>query len=142
MKKTLIFSLLLISLILTGCMGNLFLKDLTINDNVLRVKVVKSEKAMIKGLSGKKLLPEDQGMLFVYQDYALRNFHMKDMNFPIDIIWLKDNQIVGIEHEVPILVGNVVTKIASREEVNMVLEVNSKWTQTHNLKIGDIISLD
>ncbi|MBT3690560.1 DUF192 domain-containing protein [bacterium] len=141
MKKYLIISLLLTSLMVSGC-TSLFLKKITINDSVLKIKVVTSKIDMLKGLSGKKDLPQDQGMLFIYDDYEIRNFHMNNMNFPLDIIWLKDNEIVGIEHEVPLLINNEVTRVNSKSKINMVLEVNSKWAQNNDINIGDIIGLD
>ena len=67
MKKYLIISLLLTSLMVSGC-TSLFLKKITINDSVLKIKVVTSKIDMLKGLSGKKDLPQDQGMLFIYDD--------------------------------------------------------------------------
>ncbi|MBT6067753.1 DUF192 domain-containing protein [bacterium] len=141
MKKYLIISLLLTSLMVSGC-TSLFLKKITINDSVLKIKVVTSKIDMLKGLSGKKDLPQDQGMLFIYDDYEILNFHMNNMNFPLDIIWLKDNEIVGIEHEVPLLINNEVTRVNSKSKINMVLEVNSKWAQNNDINIGDIIGLD
>jgi uncharacterized membrane protein (UPF0127 family) len=41
-----------------------------------------------KGLSGRTGLGENDGMLFLFNRPAIQSFWMKDMNFPIDIIWI------------------------------------------------------
>lgn len=41
-----------------------------------------------KGLSGRSSIADDYAMLFVFQKPDNYKFWMKDMNFPIDIIWL------------------------------------------------------
>ena len=46
------------------------------------------------GLIGRDQLGENQGMLFVYDSADMRLFHMRDMNFPIDIIFIDSNETV------------------------------------------------
>jgi uncharacterized protein len=54
-----------------------------------------------RGLSVKDTLNENEGMLFVFENEAEHIFWMKDMRFPIDIIWLDSNKtIIHIEHNV------------------------------------------
>ena len=43
------------------------------------------------GLSGRESLPPDRGMLFVFDKPGKWGFWMKDMHFPIDIIWLDES---------------------------------------------------
>ncbi len=58
-------------------------------------------EARILGLSGRSEIPENYGMLFVFDMDVTPAFWMKDMLVPIDIIWIsKDGEIVGIESEV------------------------------------------
>lgn len=63
--------------------------------------VASDEATMQKGLSGRKTMASDHGMLFVFAKTGNHCFWMKDMNFPIDIIWLDDDKsIVYIETDV------------------------------------------
>ena len=41
-----------------------------------------------QGLSGRKMLKQDEGMLFEYGSMGTRCMWMKDMHVPIDIVWL------------------------------------------------------
>lgn len=46
------------------------------------------------GLSGRKNMAQDAGMLFVFADDSEECFWMKDMRFPLDIIWVDSNKRV------------------------------------------------
>ncbi|MCC6290679.1 DUF192 domain-containing protein [Candidatus Nomurabacteria bacterium] len=62
------------------------------------LELAQTPEEMTRGLSGREGLPEDSGMLFVYPEDTVPAFWMKDMRFPIDIIWLDKNwMVVGIE---------------------------------------------
>lgn len=53
------------------------------------------------GLSGKKCIRSDEAMLFIFEKPSTYGFWMKDMNFPIDIIWLDGSKkVVSIESDV------------------------------------------
>src|SRR4051812_1798797 len=47
-----------------------------------------------QGLSGRAALPENHGMLFVFDTPGVYPFWMKDMNFPIDMIWISNDMKV------------------------------------------------
>jgi uncharacterized membrane protein (UPF0127 family) len=50
------------------------------------------------GLSKYQSLNDNQAMLFVFDELGLYSFWMRDMNFPIDIIWLNENkEIISIK---------------------------------------------
>jgi uncharacterized membrane protein (UPF0127 family) len=57
-----------------------------------------STSAQERGLGGRTSIPENYGMLFVFKQSSRVGFWMKDMQVPIDIVWLSDNgTIIGIE---------------------------------------------
>ena len=62
--------------------------------NPIEVEVVRSLRDRTKGLSGRLLLAPDSGMLFVFDKPDRHGFWMKDMHFPIDIIWIDESFIV------------------------------------------------
>lgn len=50
-----------------------------------------------RGLSGRASLPDDYGLLFAFEEDSTPSFWMKDMRFPIDIVWIAaDGRIAGI----------------------------------------------
>ncbi|MBI5456148.1 DUF192 domain-containing protein [Candidatus Kaiserbacteria bacterium] len=67
----------------------------------IRATVADTLAARAKGLSGRTSLPEGEGMLFIFKDDAAHGIWMKDMLFPIDILWVsKEKQVVHIESNV------------------------------------------
>ncbi len=54
-----------------------------------------------QGLSGQPSLGEDQGMLFLFPTPARHTFWMKDMRFPIDILWLQNGRVVELWENAP-----------------------------------------
>ena len=72
-----------------------------VNKSWLIVEVARSDAEKAKGLSGRSCIESNTGMLFPYDEPGVYCFWMKDMNFPIDMIWLdKDKQVVKIQANV------------------------------------------
>jgi uncharacterized membrane protein (UPF0127 family) len=71
---------------------------------------------------------------------------MKDMRFPIDIIWFKDHKVVYIESNVPAVLNagsNADYPVYKpNSDSNGVLEVKAGWARQFNLKMGDEIQLN
>ncbi len=67
-----------------------------------RVEVASSEALRERGLSGRASLPLDAGMWFVLPSADQHGFWMKDMNFAIDLIWVRaDREVIKVEHLPP-----------------------------------------
>lgn len=73
----------------------------TLDHVTLNVEPVYTEAAREHGLSGRKYLAKNSGMLFVFPKEDYYAFWMKDMLFPIDIIWMDKNyKVVYIKKNV------------------------------------------
>lgn len=70
-------------------------------DKNLKLVVANSPKAKADGLSNKKSIPED-GMIFFFYELDTLSFWMKDMEFPIDIVWIAKDKVVGVTKNVPV----------------------------------------
>ncbi len=108
--------------------GNVKVK---INTQEWRVEVAQNDWGRAKGLSGRKFLGENDGMLFIFNEPAIQKFWMRGMKFPLDIIWIKNNKVVGLAENVPPATISNLELRSSPEPVNLVLEINagsaSKW---------------
>lgn len=70
----------------------------SINGSTIEVTVVDDDEERMRGLSGTSQLPDGTGMLFIYDDSSYHGIWMKDMNYPIDIVWLdEDRKIVHLQ---------------------------------------------
>ena len=111
-----------------------------INDTEIKVDVAHSAEEKLQGLSGRESLLENTGMLFTFDHPGRYVFWMKDMNFPIDIIWIgADRQVVHIEHNVR--PESYPENFAPTSNALYVLEVESGFSKKHNFKIGDPVFL-
>jgi uncharacterized membrane protein (UPF0127 family) len=70
-----------------------------VNGIELLAEIAATSEHRAKGLSVKENLSENEAMLFVFGRPGDYSFWMKDMKFPIDIIWLDEHKrVVHIEH--------------------------------------------
>jgi len=106
----------------------------------IMVEVASTQTEQSKGLSGHKKLESNEGMLFVFPKSESYAFWMKDMLFPIDIIWFDENRrIVDMwEDAIPDSYPQIHTP---SESSCYVLEVNASYARTHHLQKGDILTL-
>jgi len=107
-----------------------------LGDEEIKVEVVDTIESRAQGLSGKSSLEEDEGMLFVFDIAGVYPFWMKDMNFPIDIIWMDENQkVIYIKKNAT--PESYPESFWPKENSKYVLEVSSMFTNKHNIKLGD-----
>ncbi len=107
-----------------------------VGDNLLFVRVASKEASREIGLSNSLPLHSNQGMLFIFNSADNYGFWMKDMIFPIDIIWIGENKkIVYIEKNV--LPESYPKNFSPNVKAMYVLEVLSGFSEKHNIKIGD-----
>jgi len=110
-----------------------------INNKIIKVEIADTLSEQIKGLGGKTELCADCGMLFTFSDSQIRQFWMKNMNFPLDIIWINDGKIVNISKNLALEGENPKKTYSSIVPANNVLEINAGLCEKLNLKIGDQI---
>lgn len=109
----------------------------SINNFTLTADLALTSEQITKGLAVKDTLNENEGMLFVFSNPSRSGFWMKDMKFPIDIIWLnKDKEIVHIEKNLQPC-GTTCPMFRPDEDSKYVLETVSGFADKHNLKEGD-----
>lgn len=65
-------------------------RSIKVNNTIVPVWVADTETRRTRGLSGTETLPQGAGMLFVFENSDTYGFWMRDMKYPIDIIWLND----------------------------------------------------
>lgn len=74
--------------------------SIKVGETPLSVEAVTSIESITKGLGERDQIGSD-GMLFFMPERREANFWMHGMRFPLDMIWIDENKIVGIEKNVP-----------------------------------------
>ena len=138
--------IILIAVALTGlAIGALFAfsmdekeKDFAtveINGAILMAEVVSHRTSRARGLSGREMLGEREAMLFIFDEPDYYGIWMKDMKFPIDIIWLDDElKIIGLEKNIN--PNTFPEKFSPPSPAKFVLEVNGGWSDENKIKEG------
>jgi uncharacterized membrane protein (UPF0127 family) len=104
-----------------------------------------TNEQQVKGLSVKDHLKENEGMLFVYEQPTRQGFWMKDMKFPIDIIWIsRDKTVVHIEHKLqPCSLGMLCPMYKPAEDNSMyVLETVGGFAEKYGVMKGSKVNFD
>lgn len=114
----------------------------TINDQTFTITVAKTEEEKQKGLSGIESLPLDEGKLFIFDQPDTLSFWMKDMKFPIDIIFINDDKIVSIvENAKPVAANTNLPIYQPTAPSDKALEINAGLSKKYNFKPGDTVEL-
>ena len=101
------------------------------------VEVADTLKKRSLGLGKRAYLKKGWGMLFVFEKRKPHRFWMKDMQFPLDIIWLDNHRIVHIIHNAKPSNPNDEPEImTSPVPVNFVLEIAAGRAAKLRLKTG------
>ena len=95
-----------------------------------------------QGLSGRESMAGDTGMLFVFEDERQLNFWMKEMHFPLDIIWIDAQcRLLDVAADVPTPPPNAsndeIPRVWSPGPARYVLEVNAGEAARNGLQQGD-----
>lgn len=114
-----------------------------INKQTFKLYIAATEQEKQIGLSNRKNLPQDYGMLFPFEKDGYHAFWMKNMKFPIDIIYIRDNKVIEVLEKVqPPSSPDVNPQILRPKELaNTVLEINAGLAKKHNIKKGDTVTI-
>src|SRR5919109_1562425 len=110
----------------------------------LNADVPITSELMAKGLAVKNQLKENEAILFVFEESAKHSFWMKDMKFPIDIIWLdNDGKVVHIEQNLqPCVLVLICPNYIPNTDSQYVLETATEFTQRYNISVGTDIDFE
>ena len=117
----------------------------TIRSMVFTVQLAENHLSRGKGLSGQLGLPDNHGMLFIFESPRIQTFWMKNMLFPIDIVWISDTCLVdSVTPDIPIPLESIeadkLPKYQSNNPVKYVLEITQGQAEIRDIKAGDPVS--
>lgn len=116
-----------------------------IRGQVFNVALADTLAKRSQGLAGQTELAADQGMLFLFLVPFKYSFWMKGMNFPLDMVWITDDTIVGITPNIPApQPGQKLMSLSQYyppQAVNKVLEVSAGTTGKYGWQAGDKVEV-
>ena len=120
------------------------LVSLEIAEQSLEVEVVTTAENTAQGLSGREEIGSD-GMLFLFPQSRIRSFWMKEMRFPIDIIWINHGVVIGVAPAVPPPEPGqsleALPRYISPAPADTVLEVPAGYAAEHGIQTGSPVHI-
>lgn len=93
-----------------------------------------------QGLSGTESLGELEAKLFVFDAEGYHDMWMKDMNYPIDIIFI-NNQFRVVDIAENVLPESYPLTYTSSRPARFVLETNAYFARTFSVNEGDYVTI-
>jgi hypothetical protein len=125
--------------------GSLWTKaTVKIGGQEVRVLVADTYNHRLKGWSDRKDMGKYGGMLFVFPDRAQHAMVMRDMHFPLDIVWLDGNKVIDIAPNLlpePGVPEDQLVVYMARAASTLVLELPAGFKERTGLKIGDTVEI-
>jgi uncharacterized membrane protein (UPF0127 family) len=119
--------------------------SVSIGSATFSVEVASTFAEQARGLSYRTSLGENAGMLFTFSSSTVQSFWMKDMHFPLDMIWISGDTVDGFAQNVPAPAsGTALWSLpiyASPDHTDKVLEVNAGMVAKYNIKVGDSVKI-
>jgi len=107
-----------------------------IGETAITLDIADTEQSRIHGLSGRKSMPKNHAMLFVFDEISYHGIWMKDMNFALDIVWLNEySEVIHIERNVA--PETFPKTFGPQKSSKYVLEFNAGFVAKNSIKIGD-----
>ncbi len=104
------------------------------------IEIADSSEERMQGLSGRKEIPNDYGMLFIFPEKGSYGFWMKDMLVAIDILWLSDDGVI-IGSESAVSPDTYPKTFHPPQPVRFVLEIRGGLAKEKGWEVGTHLSL-
>lgn len=101
----------------------------------INVEIADNSFERERGLSFRKSMKQDEGMLFIFDELGKYGFWVKDMNFPLDVVWInEEGRVVYEVNNVSLdtYPGVFINEVSAR----YVLEVNAGVTEKLGIYLG------
>ena len=106
------------------------------------IEIAADDASRAHGLMDRTEMAADHGMLFVFDDDAMRGFWMKNTKIPLDMLFFDgDRKLISIQHRVPPCTSDPCPGYSSGAPARYVLELNGGESEKLGLTPGDPIEI-
>jgi len=113
-----------------------------INGHIFSLYLAKTSQEQAVGLAKFNKIDKNRGMLFIFPKSDYYSFWMKNMKFPIDIIFINKHAVVDIFQNISVSKSNNLPIYTTHEKADMVLEINSGLSKEYKIKTGDKVDIN
>jgi len=115
--------------------------EATIQDNIILLEIAQTPRQQAIGLMFRDDLPDNQGMLFPFSPPRPVQFWMRNVQFPLDMLFLYDGEIKAIAPSVPPCITQTCPTYGPEGAVDYVLELKGGQADALGLSIGDSVNI-
>ena len=103
----------------------------------IQAELADTQSKRIQGLMFRESLAHNRGMLFVFDKEAQHSLWMKNMRFPLDIIWFDRNKKIVDIYQNALPCKEICKDLIPQSAVAFVLEVNAGFVAKNQIQVGD-----
>lgn len=134
MSSKALFYAVIVSLAIAGCT---YSERVCFDNACFNVEVVDTPETRAQGLMFREYLPEDEGMLFIFEEEDVYPFWMKNTLIPLDMIWINsDWTVVYVARDVQPCEEDPCPSINPWVPALYVLEVNAGLAEKYDVRVG------
>ncbi len=112
--------------------------ELTVAGKILNTELASTPNQRYMGLSFRKSLAENAGMLFVYPAEEQLVFTMRNTLIPLSIAFISEDLVIQEILHMPVGPNQI---FPSKAPARFALEVNQGWFERNNIGVGEKISV-
>ncbi|MDO8620239.1 MAG: DUF192 domain-containing protein [bacterium] len=128
---------------------------LSIGGNTISLEIADTDEERELGLGNREAIPPDSGMLFVFTESDAYGVWMKEMHFPLDVVWLasakadtgnsqddakKEHDLVVVDIKENIAPETYPEEFYPSESVLYVLEIPAGTAKKNGIQIGSVLT--
>lgn len=111
-----------------------------IGSRTYKLYIADTDEKRTHGLSDVESMSSFEGMAFVFPQADMHSFWMKDMQFPLDFIYVADRIVVDLIEDVQ--PDSYPSTIQAKAPADTVIELNAGQIKKNGIRIGDPLTLD
>jgi uncharacterized protein len=114
----------------------------TLNNQVIQLEVARTPKQQEVGLMNRPPLPDDRGMLFLFEPPRPVIFWMKNTPSPLSRNTISNGEVKAIAADARPCAADPCPTYSSNDDINQVIELRSGRAEELGLKVGDRLSVE
>lgn len=107
----------------------------------INLEVARTPREQAVGLMYRDSLADDRGMLFVFEPARPVGFWMKNVRFPLDMIFLENGQVKAIAPAVPPCQTESCPTYGPETPINQVIELRGGRAAELGIRVGDRLNI-
>jgi uncharacterized membrane protein (UPF0127 family) len=135
---------LLLALIvpIAGCAKAPATPSVELKGSTYSIEIAEDDASREHGLMDRESMPADHGMLFIFQEDAMRAFWMKNCKFPQDMLFFDaQRKLISVQRNVPACTADPCPAYSSGAPARYVLELNAGQAEKLGVHPGDELTI-